>query len=119
MGEEVPKKRNRNLLKQFYGIKKEENVDKTTDINSDQFNTDIYMKEMLGKKHLDELLGYQTTLLKDIRRLDSEMQTLVYENYNRFISATDTIRRMKDDFRQMEDQMEVCNQEPTDTTNQN
>ena len=44
MGEEVPKKRNRNLLKQFYGIKKEENVDKTTDINSDQFNTDVYMK---------------------------------------------------------------------------
>ena len=35
------------------------------------------------------------------------MQTLVYENYNKFISATDTIRRMKDDFNKMEDQMEV------------
>ena len=29
---------------------------------------------MLGKKHLDELLGHQTTLLKEIRTLDSEMQ---------------------------------------------
>ena len=105
---------------------------------------------MLGKKHLHELLGHQTTLLKEIRTLDSEMQvnrilstclrnrlreyfclvylashislhdsvsdyniynsvsqTLVYENYNKFISATDTIRRMKDDFKHMEEQMEV------------
>jgi len=29
----------------------------------------------------------------------------VYENYNKFISATDTIRTMKRDFRQMEDEM--------------
>jgi hypothetical protein len=40
----VPKKRNRNRLKEFYGIKKEDNVDKTTDINSDQFHSDVYMK---------------------------------------------------------------------------
>eukprot|EP00116_Pleurobrachia_bachei_P000955 sb/3461217/ len=56
MGEEVPKKRNRNLLKQFYGIKKEENVDKTTDINSDQFNTDIYMKEPTQVNNQSELV---------------------------------------------------------------
>ena len=30
----------------------------------------------------------------EIRSLDSEMQTLVYENYNKFISATDTIRKV-------------------------
>ena len=41
------------------------------------------------------------------------VQTLVYENYNKFISATDTIRRMKDDFKHMEEQMEVL------LTNQN
>ena len=40
----LPKKRNRNLLKQFYGIKKEDHVDRNTDINSDQFHSDIYMK---------------------------------------------------------------------------
>ena len=38
---------------------------------------------------------------------NSVSQTLVYENYNKFISATDTIRRMKDDFKHMEEQMEV------------
>lgn len=27
-------------------------------------------------------------MVKQIRSLDSDMQTLVYENYNKFISAT-------------------------------
>ena len=33
------------------------------------------------------------------------MQTLVYENYNKFISATDTIKKMKTDFHKMEEEM--------------
>lgn len=34
------------------------------------------------------------------------MQTLVYENYNKFITATDTIRKMKTDFVKMEEEMD-------------
>lgn len=45
-------------------------------------------------------------MVRQIRALDSDMQTLVYENYNKFISATDTIRKMKNDFRKMEDEMD-------------
>lgn len=46
------------------------------------------------------MLSHTTTivsflLLSEIRSLDSEMQTLVYENYNKFISATDTIRKVQ------------------------
>ena len=103
----IPRKRNRNLLRQYYGVKGSENADQTLDINSEQFDANVYMKQTLGAKRLDELLSKQTTMLKEIRSLDSEMQTLVYENYNKFISATDTIRRMKDDFLKMEAQMEV------------
>ncbi len=36
----------------------------------------------------------EQTLYKEIQSLDSEMQTLVYENYNKFISATETIRKV-------------------------
>jgi hypothetical protein len=32
----------------------------------------------------------------EIRTLDSELQTLVYENYNKFISATDVIKDVRD-----------------------
>ena len=48
----------------------------------------------------------EANIYKQIQSLDSEMQTLVYENYNKFISATDTIRKMKVDFKKMEDEME-------------
>uniref|UniRef100_A0A2K6TW80 Vacuolar protein sorting-associated protein 51 homolog n=1 Tax=Saimiri boliviensis boliviensis TaxID=39432 RepID=A0A2K6TW80_SAIBB len=48
----------------------------------------------------------ETDMVRQIRALDSDMQTLVYENYNKFISATDTIRKMKNDFRKMEDEMD-------------
>ena len=41
----------------------------------------------------------------EIRLLDNDMQTLVYENYNKFISATDTIKKMKTDFHKMEEEM--------------
>ncbi|XP_060711777.1 vacuolar protein sorting-associated protein 51 homolog [Hemiscyllium ocellatum] len=48
----------------------------------------------------------EAEMVKHIRALDSDMQTLVYENYNKFISATDTIRKMKNDFKKMEDEMD-------------
>lgn len=33
-------------------------------------------------------MDHETCMVKQIRSLDSDMQTLVYENYNKFISAT-------------------------------
>ena len=51
-------------------------------------------------------MDVETQIVKETRKLDSEMQTLVSENYNKFISATDTIRRMRSDFKTMEEEME-------------
>lgn len=47
----------------------------------------------------------EALIVKDTQTLHSEMQTLVYENYNKFISATETIRKMKTDFKEMENEM--------------
>jgi hypothetical protein len=41
----------------------------------------------------------------EIKSLDSDMQMLVYENYNKFISATDTIRSMKCSVEEMDSKM--------------
>lgn len=49
----------------------------------------------------------EAAVVKDTQTLHSDMQTLVYENYNKFISATDTIRKMKNDFKQMETDMNL------------
>ena len=40
-------------------------------------------------------MDIENEIAKETRKLDSEMQTLVSENYNKFISATDTIRKVR------------------------
>lgn len=39
-------------------------------------------------------MDHESEIVKDTQTLHSDMQTLVYENYNKFISATDTIRKV-------------------------
>jgi hypothetical protein len=49
---------------------------------------------MLTDKRLPDLLDSQRQLSSDIANLDSDMQMLVYQNYSKFITATDIIRSM-------------------------
>eukprot|EP01111_Echinosteliopsis_oligospora_P015116 TRINITY_DN5868_c0_g1_i1.p1 TRINITY_DN5868_c0_g1~~TRINITY_DN5868_c0_g1_i1.p1 ORF type:complete len:788 (+),score=222.09 TRINITY_DN5868_c0_g1_i1:274-2364(+) len=44
-------------------------------------------------------------MVTEIKSLDGDMKSLVYENYNKFISATDTIRKMKSNVENMESEM--------------
>ena len=84
----------------------------------------------LKKTRLDQLHSKYTSMSSEIRALDSDMQArtrahaqtaftarpkcclarvaqmLVYENYSKFITATDTIRRMKDNVEEMGGRME-------------
>lgn len=39
-------------------------------------------------------MDHETDIVKDTLTLHSDMQTLVYENYNKFISATDTVKKV-------------------------
>lgn len=51
--------------------------------------TIMFLKLQLRREcSLSELMDHETCMVKQIRSLDSDMQTLVYENYNKFISAT-------------------------------
>lgn len=40
-------------------------------------------------------MDHEAEIIKNTQTLHSDMQTLVYENYNKFISATDTIRKVR------------------------
>lgn len=51
-------------------------------------------------------MDVEAEIAKGTQTLHSEMQTLVYENYNKFISATDAIRQMQSDFKNMEHEMD-------------
>ena len=49
---------------------------------------------------------YTRNHLYFLQTLDGEMQKLVYDNYNKFITATETIKEMKNDVFSMDDDME-------------
>uniref|UniRef100_A0A669DT11 Vacuolar protein sorting-associated protein 51 homolog n=1 Tax=Oreochromis niloticus TaxID=8128 RepID=A0A669DT11_ORENI len=100
------------MLKLYYGLNEEgkapeqpESLD-PCDINGPHFDPELYLNKLRRECSLTELMDQETCMVRQIRSLDSDMQTLVYENYNKFISATDTIRKMKNDFKKMEDEMD-------------
>lgn len=66
-----------------------------TSIDSQAFNSEGFATGLIKNSRIDALLSTHGDLCKEIKALDSDMQMLVYENYNKFISATDTIRTMK------------------------
>ncbi|KAG5313476.1 VPS51 protein, partial [Acromyrmex insinuator] len=87
-----------------------ENTNNTYDINGQHFNSDMYFQKLLKECTLKQIMDHEAEILKNTQALHSDMQTLVYENYNKFISATDTIRKMKTDFKEMEDNMDLLAQ---------
>jgi len=103
--DEASRRRKRGLLKMYYGSGKDDSTKDPYDINEPHFQHDQYLDKLFKERTLHELMDKETEVVKQIRSLDSDMQTLVYENYNKFISATDTIKKMKNDFRKMEDEM--------------
>ncbi|KAG8062512.1 hypothetical protein GUJ93_ZPchr0003g18572 [Zizania palustris] len=75
-------------------------------INSTSFDPDIYMNVLVQQSNLEGLLQRHVKMAAEIKNLDTDLQMLVYENYNKFISATDTIKRMKTNIVGMEVNME-------------
>ncbi|XP_027365635.1 vacuolar protein sorting-associated protein 51 homolog isoform X2 [Abrus precatorius] len=103
----------RDLLSSFYSpdpsMSNSANTSKLAsldDINSTSFDPDQYMNILVHKSNLEGLLQRHVEMAAEIKNLDTDLQMLVYENYNKFISATDTIKRMKSNISGMETNME-------------
>ncbi|KAL0276673.1 UNVERIFIED_CONTAM: hypothetical protein PYX00_004191 [Menopon gallinae] len=77
------------------------------DMNSPCFNSDMFLQRTFKDCALKQIMDVESEVVRDIATLHSDMQTLVYENYNKFISATETVRKMKFDFKQMEKEMNL------------
>ncbi|XP_028771061.1 vacuolar protein sorting-associated protein 51 homolog [Neltuma alba] len=108
-------KRTRDLLSSFYSqdpsVSSNSSIGSSRsltldDINSTSFDPDHYMNNLVHKSNLEGLLQRHVEMAAEIKNLDTDLQMLVYENYNKFISATDTIKRMKSNISGMEANME-------------
>ncbi|KAH8944281.1 hypothetical protein BDL97_13G101800 [Sphagnum fallax] len=107
----------RELLNNFYGspsssdsrpatMQRLRRLDSLQQIDFAEFDPDHYMNSLLRKTPMDKVLQRYIGMAAEIKNLDSAMQMLVFENYNKFISATDTIRRMKWNIAGMESNIE-------------
>ena len=101
------------LMANFYGVSEldEEGGDNSANdpdnIDSSAFQVEDYVLRAVRDDELSDLLRTDETLITEVQELNNDMQNLVYENYNKFISATDTIRKMKDQVEGMETEIET------------
>lgn len=64
-------------------------------LDSPDFSAQPYLNDLLQSSTLAELLKTYARILQEIRALDAEKKALVYDNYSKLISATETIRKMR------------------------
>lgn len=64
------------------------------DLDSPSFSAPHHTLRHIRSSSVRALLEADESLALDIRSLDSTMQTLVYENYSKFIDATDAVRNI-------------------------
>ncbi|CAN8308731.1 unnamed protein product [Cochlearia groenlandica] len=105
-------KRMRDLLSSFYAPDPSLSTNGSSinasfdNINGASFDADQYMDLMIRKSNMEVLLQRHVQMAAEIKNLDTDLQMLVYENYNKFVSATDTIKRMKSNIFGMEGNMD-------------
>jgi vacuolar protein sorting-associated protein 51 len=63
-------------------------------LDHEGFDAGSYVKRLLETEPLGELLALENELVSDIRNLDGERKALVYDNYSKLITATDTIKKV-------------------------
>ncbi|KAI8949139.1 Vps51/Vps67-domain-containing protein [Xylaria longipes] len=64
-------------------------------MDKDDFNADTFVKKALAENGMQDLLRLYTRVLGETRALDAEKKALVYDNYSKLITATETIRKMR------------------------
>ena len=67
-----------------------------SELDTPGFDADAYVRNLLATQGLAGVLKAEGTLIGEIKSLDGEKKALVYDNYSKLITATDTIRRMRE-----------------------
>ncbi|RYP42452.1 hypothetical protein DL767_000140 [Monosporascus sp. MG133] len=66
-----------------------------SELDAADFSAEAYVARALAESGLEELLRLYARVVGETRALDAEKKALVYDNYSKLISATETIRKMR------------------------
>ncbi|GAC94565.1 hypothetical protein PHSY_002138 [Pseudozyma hubeiensis SY62] len=87
------KRRAANLLRDYYGLSSD--ATQTPESPAAPTEAKIDIQSLLRSSSLSVLLGKESELIVQIRELDGERQSLVYNHHHELVAASDTIRNMK------------------------
>ncbi|KAH7154919.1 Vps51/Vps67-domain-containing protein [Dactylonectria estremocensis] len=98
----VPKRANRAALREYYNLRASapridlpDSEVPAGEIDAPNFDADDYVAKVVARSSLEELLRLYTRVVGEVRALDAEKKALVYDNYSKLITATETIRKMR------------------------
>lgn len=105
----LPRRNNRAALREYYNIRRplagpsqedlaaEDSRSEvpSSELDAEEFDADAWVERRLGESGLGELLRIYTGVLGEIRALDAEKKALVYDNYSKLITATETIKKVR------------------------
>lgn len=95
------KRRANDLLRNYYGLDESNAATSSSptqrnDPDSNGFDAQAAFQTMLQEKSLSQLLKTESDLLTEIRELDGERQSLVYNHHHELVSASETIGRVSE-----------------------
>lgn len=93
------KRANRAALREFYKLRAPRiaiggSEVPASDLDDPEFDADDYVARVVENSGLEDVLRLYTQVVGELRALDAEKKALVYDNYSKLITATETIRKV-------------------------
>ncbi|POV97444.1 hypothetical protein PSTT_15050, partial [Puccinia striiformis] len=117
----LAKQRARNLLRDYYGL--EGGSGGNHEPLSPSSGSNAYFNQLVGNSSLKSLLSTANELMSEIKDLDRQRQSLVYNHHHELVEASETIDKMKSSSQkldgtlsQLQDSLSVISQLSTSLT---
>ncbi|KAH7272050.1 hypothetical protein MRS44_002556 [Fusarium solani] len=93
---------NRAALREYYNLRAQaprieipDSEVPASELDGPDFDPEEHVSKVVAGSSLEELLRLYTRVVGEVRALDAEKKALVYDNYSKLITATETIRKMR------------------------
>ncbi|KJZ76761.1 hypothetical protein HIM_03638 [Hirsutella minnesotensis 3608] len=102
----VPRRANRAALREYYNLRATaptslprievpDSEVPSSELDAPDFDAAAYVEKVVARSSLEDLLRLYAQIVGEVRALDAEKKALVYDNYSKLITATETIRKMR------------------------